>query len=62
MAGTEGSTTRRSGGATGEIAVQRRLAERLVRAVGHDGAIRYCRGNAWEGVRRTIETHCRPAS
>lgn len=37
-----------------DAAYQRRLALGLIGSVGYDGAVRYCRNNAWDGVLRAI--------
>ena len=37
-----------------DAAFQRRLALSLIGSVGYDGAVRYCRNNAWDGVLRAI--------
>lgn len=37
-----------------DCAYQRRLALSLINSVGHDGAVRYCRNNAWDGVLRAV--------
>lgn len=37
-----------------DAAYQRRLALGLIDSVGFDGAIRFCRNSAWEGVLQSI--------
>ena len=37
-----------------DAAYRRRLALGLIGSVGYDGAVRYCRNNAWDGVLRAI--------